>query len=365
MKLNNDFDEQNNRITGVAVGLCLTAIVLVVFVLLVTNYDLIKRKLGTATSEVSQPVYVSKIPDKPTVSSSNLHVSDLDFYEMYQETDTILESSVSDSVDITSTEEVLTEANDGKHFEIVDYDGHHEWITINQYISKNQYDYTNLVKQGSILKYYDDNKCISSFGVDISKDQGYVDFNKLKKAGADFVIIRVGQRGYQSGTLSEDEYFKDSLKRATDAGLGVGVYFLSQAVNDEEASEEADYLIERIAGYDINYPVAFVMKYVSNDVSRVEGVSKANKTMIAKTFLKKIKEAGYKPLLYGDTAWLVRYIDLSKVINDYDIWLSDTESDVPGYPYKYAMWQYDKAGTIDGISGVVNFNLSYIDYSIK
>lgn len=364
MKLSDNFDEPNSvNKFGVAVGLCLAAILLIVCALLYINKDMLGRKKPVKATNSTRTE--SSISEIPVVVSSDLHVSDLDFYDMYKNDDSESDTSATVSPESSASTEEITEANDGKHTLVTDYDGSSDWITISQYIAKHDYDFSNLSSVSGRFKYYQGDKCVSSFGVDISKDQGYVDFNKLKKAGADFVMIRAGQRGYQSGVISEDEYFKDSLKRAQDAGLGVGVYFMSQAVTEQEAVEEAEFVIESLNGYSVNYPVAFVMKYVPNDICRIEGVSRNDKSMIARAFLKKVKEAGYIPLLYGDKPWLIRYVDLSKLVNDFDIWLSMPGIDTPDYPYKFAMWQYNSQGTIDGISGSVNFNISFIDYSIK
>lgn len=364
MKLDDNFEESNSSIHVVAIVVSIIAITVILFILLFANRGALSKGNKNDNQTVSNnqvSISVNSIPSDS--GQSGIHVSDLDFYDMYASTDS--ESSSETSTGVSLEEEELTEENDGKHTKIIDYDGTTDWVSISPYLAKNDFDFSNLVNQAGKYKYFEEDKCISSFGVDISKDQGYVDFNKLKKAGADFVMIRVGQRGYQSGALSEDEYFKDSLKRATDAGLMVGVYFLSQAINETEAKEEADYVLERIKDYNVVFPVAFVMKYAEKDTSRVETVSRNDKSMIARAFLKKIKAEGYKPMLYGDKTWLIRYVDLSKLINDYDIWLSEPDEVIPDYPYKFAMWQYNKSGTIDGISGTVDFNISFIDYSLK
>ncbi len=107
----------------------------------------------------------------------------------------------------------------------------------------------------------------------------------------------------------------------------------------------------------------FDMSFVDNDTTRIETVSRADKTKITKAFLDTIEAAGYKPLLYGDKEWLIKEIDLSK-LSAYDVWLSQME-DVPDYPYRFTMWQYANDVTIDGIAGYANMNISFIDYSEK
>ncbi len=242
-------------------------------------------------------------------------------------------------------------------------DGGEEWVLINPYLPKHEYDFTKLVCQSNLMKYYEDGKKTSYVGVDISKFQDYVDFVKLKKAGIEFVMIRVGARGYGTGQLILDEYFSDNIKRASDAGLEIGVYFYSQAVTEDEAKEEAKMVIESLGDYQITYPVAFYMELVDNDTARTDVLTREQKTSIAKAFLGDIAAAGYKTMIYGDKEWLIKEIDMSK-LTAYDVWLSQNE-DIPDYPYKFAMWQYDFDGSVDGIAGYVNLNISFINYSEK
>ena len=200
-------------------------------------------------------------------------------------------------------------------------------------------------------------------GVDISKYQEYVDFTKLKKAGIDFCMLRLGARGYGTGQLVLDPYFQENIKRASDAGLDIGVYFFSQAITVEEAKEEANMVLEYIADYDVNYPVAFDMEYVQNDTARIEQLSVEEKTLITNAFLETIEIAGYTPMIYGKKEWLLKEIDLTD-LQGYDIWLAQYE-DMPDYPYQFTMWQYTNLGKVEGVSGKVDLNISFIDYSEK
>ena len=131
-----------------------------------------------------------------------------------------------------------------------------------------------------------------------------VDAETAQKAGVDFVMLRVGARGYGSGQIVLDDYFVDNIKRATDAGLQIGVYFTSQAITEEEAVEESNIVLENIKDYKITYPVAFDMSFVDNDTTRIETVSRADKTKITKAFLDTIQAAVYNPLLKVETEWL-------------------------------------------------------------
>ena len=213
------------------------------------------------------------------------------------------------------------------------------------------------------MKYFYDGKQVSYLGVDVSKLQDYVDFTKVKKAGVDYVMVRVGARGYSSGQLVIDEYFTENVKMANDAELKVGVYFTSQAVNTAEAEEEADLVLANIKDLNISYPVAFYMGNAGGEQQRTDSLLKADRTAIVRTFLDKIKNAGYVPILYATKEQMIKKLDLSK-LTDYDIWLSQI-SDIPDFPYRFTMWQYSVSGNIDGIAGHANMNISFVDFSEK
>ena len=255
------------------------------------------------------------------------------------------------------------EMDDGKHTLVTYQDGSTEWVEINDKLAANSYDTAKFVYQNPQMKYYVNGKQASWFGVDISSKQGIVDFEKLKKAGVDFVMIKVGGRGYSSGNIVLDSSYKDYMNGAKNAGLGIGVYFYSQAVDKDEACEEAETLLELIKDYPVKYPVVFDMESVEGDMARTDALDVSTRTELARIFLKTIKAEGYTPMLYGDKEWLVTKLDLEK-LQDYDVWLSQ-EADTPDYPYEYTMWQYNKSGTVSGISGTAGLNISLVNYSGK
>ena len=147
------------------------------------------------------------------------------------------------------------------------------------------------------------------------------------------------------------------------AGLHVGVYFESQAISVEEAQQEAQTVIDNVAMIGIDYPVACRLGAVTNDTSRVDNVKKTDITAIINAFCAKIAEAGLMPVVNANKYWLLRKIDLTQ-LGKYDIWLSQ-EEDIPDYPYEFEIWQYNLSGSVDGISGSANLNISFIDYSEK
>lgn len=372
MRLPEDHEDHSGltpTVISAIVAVTLFVGIILVVVLLMNNQKTAGKKQVEAESQNLEKeiiadesqVPASGYPDTDKIiTGSTLSPDDFDFWDMYpEETPKPPEATEKPQKETVENDP----STDGKHTLIEYADGKEEWILISPYLPKHEYDFTKLVCQSNLMKYYEDGKQVSFVGADISKYQDYVDFVKLKKAGVDYVMLRVGARGYGSGQLVLDEYFADNIKRASDAGLQIGVYFFSQAVNKDEAIEEANMVLENIRDYAITYPVAFDMEKIENDASRIDSLSKAEKTEIAKTFLDTIKNAGYKPILYGDKEWLLKQIDLSK-LTAYDIWLSQQE-DIPDYPYKFTMWQYTKEASIDGIAGYADLNISFIDYSEK
>lgn len=361
MRLKDDFDDRSGMTpTVVMTIIAVTAFVAVVLVLvLLLNDD--KRPGARQSSEDSRDSSSPVITSEPLEigSGSGLHPDSLDFWDKYPEK----ESSIPEPEQSSDQEVKNDPATDGRHTLVTCADGSEEWVLISPYLPKHEYDFTKMVCQSGLMKYYENGKQVSYVGVDVSKNQDYVDFVKVKKAGIQFVMIRAGARGYGTGQLIVDEYFSDNLKRATDAGLAVGVYFYSQAVTEDEAIEEANLVLQNLGEYRISYPIAYEMELITNDTARTDGLKKADRTKIAKAFLNTVANAGYKTALYGNKEWLIKKIDMSK-LTAYDVWLSQP-GDIPDYPYKFTMWQYDAKGTVDGISGNVNLNVSFVDYTEK
>lgn len=372
MKLPEEYEEQN-MLSPAVIGAILAVALFVggiLILVLAMNQNSIRGNgkqdgaLGgngrqTLESPIIRETGQATVADlEDILSGSTISPEDLDFWDKYPE-----ESPEPEETPQPTEAPKEDPSKDGKHTLVKSADGEEEWVLISPYLPKHEYDFTKLVCQSDRMKYYSEGKLVSYVGADVSKLQDYIDFSKARKDGLDFVMVRVGARGYSSGQLVMDDYFTENIKRASDAGLQTGVYFFSQAVSVEEAVEEAELVLEAIADFKVTYPVAFYMDEIAGDSSRIDRLSRTEKTEIAKAFLDKVREAGYLPMLYGDKEWLIRQVDLSKV-SEYDIWLSQLE-DIPDYPYRFSMWQYSTTGTVDGIAGYTNLNISFIDYSEK
>lgn len=195
-------------------------------------------------------------------------------------------------------------------------------------------------------------------GIDVSKFQANIDWNRVKAAGIDFVIIRVGYRGYQYGTIAEDPYFETNIKGALAAGIDVGVYFFSQAVTEKEAQEEAQWTMKKIAPYKITYPVVIDTEYVTG--GRANAMTATQRTKVVNAFCAEVNNSGYTPMIYANKSWLENNLVMSS-LKQYDVWLARYAS-APGYTGAYTIWQYTDTGTVDGITGAVDRNIGYKRY---
>ena len=195
-------------------------------------------------------------------------------------------------------------------------------------------------------------------GIDVSKWQGTIDWNAVKSSGISFVVIRCGYRGSSTGVLVKDPMFEANIKGATKAGLKVGLYFFSQAVNEKEAVEEASMAIALAKDYKISYPIFIDTEWTSG--GRANGISKDTRTAVCKAFCETIKSAGYTPGVYACKSWYQDSLNVSS-LNGYKIWLAQYASQ-PTYSSRYDMWQYSDKGKVNGISTNVDMNISYLGY---
>ena len=216
------------------------------------------------------------------------------------------------------------------------------------------------VIQGAKYNFASDGSLVvgsGTMGIDVSKWNGSIDWNAVKNSGVSYVIIRVGYRGSSQGALIEDPKFKTNIKGATAAGLKVGVYFFTQAVDEVEAVQEASMVLDRISGYKISYPVFLD---VEGSGGRGDKIDSATRTAVCKAFCNTIQNAGYTAGVYANKTWLSQKMDAS-ALSAYKIWLAQYAA-APTYTGRYDLWQYKSNGKVSGISGNVDLNLSYLGY---
>lgn len=207
--------------------------------------------------------------------------------------------------------------------------------------------------------------CLVVDGIDVSFAQGEdIDWDKVKQSGVDFVFIRAGFRGAESGKLNEDSEFIRNIEGAQDAGLMVGVYFYSQAVTAREAREEAQFVLALVEPYDITLPL--VMDYEVYPGGRLE---KAYETglltptfmnNVAMEFCRTVEAKGYQSAVYANYYFLTTYLDGASLGGSTDVWLAHY-TDATDYPEAYRFWQCSGAETVPGIPGEVDKDFWYLD----
>lgn len=193
-------------------------------------------------------------------------------------------------------------------------------------------------------------------GVDVSKYQGNIDWNQVKASGIEFAIIRVGYRGYGTGVLVEDSTFRQNIKGATAAGLKVGLYFYSQAINETEAVEEASMVISLCQGYNISYPIYFDTEKVAGDTGRADNISRAQRTANAVAFCETIRNSGYKAGVYSYASWFYNQLNMAS-LSPYSIWIAQYRNEL-SFDYNYDIWQYSSTGSVPGIPKPTDMNVS-------
>ena len=244
-----------------------------------------------------------------------------------------------------------------------DRDGKFVFEPINPDLPRSAYNWDNLVELETAhreVAYVQGGQTRSMKGIDISRYQKTVDWEKVAADGVAYAIIRLGYRGYDKGGLVMDELYEENVQGALNNGVAVGVYFVTQAISVEEAIEEAEFVLEHIKGHDITWPVVLDLEDPASLTARTVGLSQEERTDITVAFCETVREAGYTPMLYCNIRWFMEELDLTR-LTEYDKWFAQYFNR-PFFPYEYQMWQYTNNGRVDGITGPVDLNLSFVDY---
>ena len=209
-----------------------------------------------------------------------------------------------------------------------------------------------------------------TYGIDVAKYQGTIDWKKVADAKVDFVMVRVGYRTLKSGEIVADSNAKYNMQQATKYGIKVGAYFFSTAITEAEAKEEADWVSDFISAYKITYPVAYNCEGYENIENRQYNLTKTQRTDFALAFMERIAQNGYSPMFYAaksemeaDAKW-----EMSRITGSYRVWVAQYPStaypQTPSSDYtgSHDMWQYTNKGTVSGISKPVDMNIAYFGF---
>ena len=239
-----------------------------------------------------------------------------------------------------------------------------------QNVGMHSYNFDNLLIKDNGFRYLtdDDGNVISKMGIDVSyhnNNKGAIDWKKVKEAGIDFAIVRIGYRGATQGTVDGDSYAKTNIQEAAAAGMDVGVYFYSQAITEEEAVEEAEFILKKIEEYgaeNITLPLVIDTElYEAKQTARGNLVSREQRTKCLVAFCERIKAAGYTPMVYSSLRWSIMSYDRD-ALADYPFWFA-YYGERTSYRFDFAIWQYTSEGTVPGITGDVDLDVM-LDYSV-
>ena len=207
--------------------------------------------------------------------------------------------------------------------------------------------------------------CVVVHGIDVSEHKNDIKWKKVKSSGADFAFIRAGYRSVETGELKEDAKFRSNMKKAEKAGVMCGAYFFSQALNEEEAVEEAEYLLKLVKRYDVEMPL--VIDYELYDGGRLQQKVEAGEMPAASmyhdvvlAFCRRVEKAGYESAVYANYDMLTNYMDSELLDDEAVIWAAQYGGacDVKG---EYLYWQCAEDAAVGGVKGDVDHDIWYIE----
>ena len=230
------------------------------------------------------------------------------------------------------------------------------WMTPLEGVDVNNISQSDIVRYDGVPKYVGEGY-ETLRGVDVSEHQYDIDWAAVAASGVDFAYIRLGYRGYTQGGLFEDAYFKANIEGAKSNGIKVGVYFFSQALDEKEAIDEANFVLESIKDYPLSYPVIFDWEDIQAD-ARTDGMNSVQLTKNALAFCSAIEKAGYRAGVYFNQRFGYEEFDLES-LQDYVFWLAEY-NETPSFSYHFQLWQYCNDGRVDGIQTDVDLNLAFL-----
>ncbi len=242
-------------------------------------------------------------------------------------------------------------ASDGRYyfFPILDTLRHHSYEN-EQFI----------MNDDMILEYKENDNIVSRKGIDVSKYQSSINWEKVAGDDVEYAFIRLGIRGSSEGKLVLDDTYEDNIEGAISNGIDVGVYFFTQALNKEEAVEEAEFVLENLEGYDITYPIVLDVEVIEVKNPRTKGMTKQDWTDVCIAFCETIREAGYTPMIYGNLKTFFLMVDMEQ-LEAYEKWFAYYNTPLY-FPYEFSIWQYTSTGKVNGIKGDVDLNVSMKDW---
>jgi len=232
----------------------------------------------------------------------------------------------------------------------------YNFVPIDDSLAKNSYDIDNLFEDDKgHYSYVVDGQTTSRFGIDVSSHQGDIDWQAVAEDGVEFAFIRAVYRGYGTGKLMIDEKCIQNIEGAQAAGIDVGIYVFSQAIDQAEVLEEASTVLNLIDGYSLQMPIVFDVEKVSDSEARTNSLTVEERTNLTKAFLEAISNAGYDTMIYHNTEMGAMLLDFTQ-LTDYKKWFAGYNKEFY-WPYEFSLWQYSESGQVNGISGNVDLDI--------
>lgn len=203
------------------------------------------------------------------------------------------------------------------------------------------------------------NATTDEIGIDVSAFQGNIDWKAVKAAGIDYAVIRLGLRGSETARLVTDSYFHQNIRNAQAAGIRVGAYFVTQAVNAAEAVEEAKYCLGVLNGYALQLPVFLDVE--GSHGGRGDQIDRATRTLVCKTFCQTMAAGGRTAGVYSSLNWFRNNIDMHQ-LTEYSIWNAQYADKRVWNETRVDMWQFCSDGSVPGIAGRVDMNRIYVKW---
>ena len=254
------------------------------------------------------------------------------------------------TIRLPSTEEVVT-------YKFVDEQQNQYEINANPNVKALEYNKAAFLMDRDRMSYGEQDYDYR-FGIDVSYYQKHIDWQKVAADGVEFAMIRLGYRGWSDGVLYMDTRFVENIKGAQLAGIDVGVYFFTQAINEAEAKDEAEYVMKQLKGYDLHMPIAYDVEDIDDGVGRMDNISVSQRSRNAAVFCQTLKEAGYDAMIYCNMYYEAYKLDL-ELLSGFPIWYADY-SRFPQTPYHFDIWQYTNGGEVDGITEKVDLNIQML-----
>ena len=362
-------DKRVRKLKSLAHGLAVVDVLLLIFCgLLVVRNIRINRENNALKSRYESMQVATGQPEAGAVSADTMGIPE----------DSVMVAAP--AAGTSSNEATLTEirsyAEQGKTFLftlkqlfpqqfVLADEGRFHFVEIDPNLRPYTYDNSMISLSSDGIISYEDESVVTSYGIDVSQHNGPVDWDVLNEIEGkpDFVFVRAGIRGYGSGKLVADEQVSANLIGAKKIGADTGVYFVTQAVNEEEAREEARFVLDIIKDYEVDMPIVLDVEKVENydTEPRTKQLTAQEYSANLLAFADEMSKNGRETMIYGNGKTFMLMLDM-KMLDGMGIWFADYVSEddyIPYFPYDFKIWQFTSEGNVPGVTGYCDLNIRF------